>query len=154
MILGLNCIVGWFNKKRGAAYGLLSTGSSLGGVVFPIMVDRLIRSVGYGWAMRTAAFLILVLLIIANFTITSRHPPRPSKLSGSEMVKPFKELGYLLLLLGMFLLTFGIFVPIDYLPVQAIQAGMSIELAQYLIAILNAARYGSFPIAIPRDYSC
>jgi nitrate/nitrite transporter NarK len=137
---GINTVPGWFDKKRGAAYGILSTGSSIGGIVFPIMISRLIRSVGYAWAMRSGAFLILGLLIVANFTITSRHPPRPSALSGEQMAKPFRERGFLILLAGLFVLTFGIFIPIDYLQVFGLEAGMSPDLAQYLIGILNAGR--------------
>ena len=64
--------MGWFDKKRGVAYGILSTGSSLGGVIFHIMINRLIRNVGYGWAMRISAFLILALLAIAIVTVKTR----------------------------------------------------------------------------------
>lgn len=105
------------------------------------MVSRLIIEVGYGWAMRISAFLILFLLVIANLTIRARHPPHPGKISPKQMVQPFHELGFLALMAGMFFLTFGIYVPITYLAVQAIEAGMKPELAQYLVAILNAARY-------------
>lgn len=137
---GINCIVGYFNRKRGAAYGILATGSSMGGIIFPIMITRLIRTVGYPWAMRAGAFLILGLLIVANFTVTSRHPPRPKAMTKQLMAKPFREPGFCILLVGLFLLTFGIFVPITYLQIQAIEAGMDVALAQYLIAILNAGR--------------
>jgi MFS transporter, MCT family, aspergillic acid transporter len=44
----LNCIVHWFHKKRSVACGIVSSGSSLGGVVLPILVNRLMREVGYG----------------------------------------------------------------------------------------------------------
>ncbi|CAK7240762.1 MAG: hypothetical protein STHCBS139747_002209 [Sporothrix thermara] len=140
----LNCIPGWFNKRRGAAYGIVSTGSSLGGVIYPIMVSRLIDSIGYGWAMRACAFLILGLLIIANLTIHSRfhaHPNfKPSgSLSRAQLIAPFVEPGFALLLLGMFFLTFGIFVPITYIPVSALATGhVSETLAQYTVSILNA----------------
>ena len=67
----LSCIATWFNKKRGIANGILVTGSSLGGVIFPIMANRLITTVGYGWTMRACAFLILFLLIIAVLTVRS-----------------------------------------------------------------------------------
>ncbi|KAK2074465.1 hypothetical protein P8C59_008672 [Phyllachora maydis] len=134
----LNCIMGWFGKNRGKAYGLMATGSSLGGIVFPIMVDRLIHEVGFGWAMRVSGFLILFLLAIANLTVRARHAPRPGSLTQEQMVTPFREPGFVLLMLGMSLLTFGIYVPINYLPSQAIEAGIDKELAQYLIAILNA----------------
>ncbi|KAF4458508.1 major facilitator superfamily transporter, partial [Fusarium albosuccineum] len=135
----LNCIHGWFNQRRGAAFGILSTGSSIGGVIFPIMVTHLIRTVGYGWAMRICAFLILALLIIANLTVRARHPSRPQKVSGARMRKPFTEADFLLLTAGFFCFTFGNFVPINYLPTQARAAGMDENLVQYLIPILNAA---------------
>ncbi|KAB5583438.1 major facilitator superfamily transporter [Coniochaeta sp. 2T2.1] len=135
---GINTIPSWFNEKRGAAYGIMSTGSSLGGIIFPIMITRLIRQVGYGWAMRSGAFMILGLLIIANLTVTSRTPPRRTALSREAMAKPFKERGFQILLVGLFFLTLGLFIPIDYLQIQGLQAGMKPQLAQYLIAILNA----------------
>ncbi|KAF6808099.1 putative monocarboxylate transporter [Colletotrichum musicola] len=134
----LNCIHGWFNVKRGAAFGLLSTGSSIGGIIFPIMVTRLIKSVGYAWAMRTCAFMILGLLVVANLTVRAYHPPRPQKLTREQLLRPFKETEFMLVVVGFFLFTYGIFVPINYIQVQALQAGMSPDLAQYLVAILNA----------------
>jgi MFS transporter, MCT family, aspergillic acid transporter len=45
----------------------------------------------------------------------------------------------LALILGIFLLTFRIFIPITYLVVEATAAGMSPNLAQYLFSMLNAA---------------
>ncbi|KAK8147645.1 hypothetical protein G3M48_001258 [Beauveria asiatica] len=135
----MSCIHGWFDKKRGAAFGILATGSSLGGVIFPVMVSRLIHQVGFPWAMRTCAFLILVLLIVANLTVRSFHPPRPQKLTKAQLARPFRELDYVFLCAGFFCFTFGIYVPIDFLPVQALDAGMDPYLVQYLLSILNAA---------------
>ncbi|CAI4215868.1 unnamed protein product [Parascedosporium putredinis] len=108
----INVIHGWFDKKRGAAFGIVATGSSIGGVVFPIMVSRLIREVGYGWAMRICAFLILGLLVVANLTIRANHPPRPQRMTRTQLAKPFRETEY---------------------------AGMKENLVQYLLPILNAA---------------
>ncbi|KAJ5658503.1 monocarboxylate transporter [Penicillium longicatenatum] len=135
----MNAIPSWFDKKRGAAYGIVATGSSLGGVIFPIMVSRLIDEIGYGWAMRVAAFLILFLLVITTLTVQSRVPPRPQAMSRDTLLRPFKELEMMLIILGFIFLTFGIFIPIDYLVVQAMSAGMSSYLAQYLVSMLNAA---------------
>ncbi|KAF2805191.1 MFS general substrate transporter [Mytilinidion resinicola] len=132
------CLAGWFNHKRGAAFGISFTGSSLGGIIFPIMVSHLIRNVGFGWAMRTCAFLMLFLLIIANLTVRPFHPPQPHKATGAQLAKPFTELQFVLLAVGFFLFSYGFFVPINYLPVQALSAGMSSDLAGYLLPILNA----------------
>ncbi|KAB5523171.1 putative MFS transporter [Coniochaeta sp. 2T2.1] len=136
----ISAVTGWFHRRRGLAFGVLSTGSSLGGVVFPIMLSRLIDTVGYGWAMRVSAFLIMALLTIANLTLKTRQRPSrgPSAPKGN-MWRPFQETTFVLLLIGLFLVPFGLYLPINYLPVASIGAGMSKELAQNLVAFYNAA---------------
>jgi len=145
--LGLNCIfnasVGtvstWFLKKRGAAFGIMAAGSSLGGVIFPIMVNKLIPDVGFGWSMRIVAFVILGLLIVANLTIKSRLPPRGRPLDVAQFTTPFTELPFLTLVIACFLFFMGLFLPINFIQTQALAQGMSLNMAQYLIPILNAA---------------
>ncbi|KAG7402911.1 MFS transporter asaE [Fusarium oxysporum f. sp. rapae] len=134
----LNVIHGWFTTKTGSAFGIMATGSSLGGIVFPIMVTRLIKDVGYSWTMRICAFLILGLLIIANLTVRTFRKPQPVKLSHNQVKQLFKEPGFVLCLLGFFCFTFGIYVPITYLPVQALDIGIDASITEYLIPILNA----------------
>ncbi|KPM46531.1 hypothetical protein AK830_g116 [Neonectria ditissima] len=135
----VTCAAGWFNRKRGAAFGILFTGSSIGGVVFPIMVSRLISEVGFGWAMRICAFLMLFLLVIAKLTVRPFQPPRPQKITKAQLLKPFTEIEFLCTTVGFFLFSYGFFVTIVYLPVEAYSVGMSPDLAQYVLSILNAA---------------
>jgi len=91
--------------------------------------------------MRTCAFIILALLLVAVATVRIYGPPRPTALSPAQLAAPFHELPFIGLLFGVALLTFGVFVPINYLPVQAIaQIGINPDLARYLLAILNGAR--------------
>jgi MFS family permease len=121
--------------------GIVATGSSVGGVIFPIMITRMIKSSGYPWAMRTAAFLILGLQIGAILTVKPRTKPVPKKMPIGRLTAPFTELPFALLLLGILVLTYGIFVPVVYLAVQGFeQAHMSDQMAQYLVSIFNAAR--------------
>jgi MFS transporter, MCT family, aspergillic acid transporter len=136
----MSSIPSWFQRKRGAAYGIASSGTSLGGVIFPIMISQLIRRVGYAWSMRISAFLLLFLLTIVNLTVKSRVPSQRQKISRGTILQPFREVPMILLLLGFFFLTFGVFIPINYIIIQAIDDGMSNDLAQYLTALLNAAR--------------
>ncbi|KAM6510901.1 hypothetical protein FSOLCH5_011347 [Fusarium solani] len=138
--VSLACMTTWFFKRRGAAMGIMATGSSVGGVIFPIMISRMIKSTGYPWAMRTAAFLILGLQTIAILTVRPRTKPAPKKIPAGRYAAPFTEIPFVILLLGIFVLTYGIFIPIDYLAVQAFQeAHVSEEMAQYLVSIFNAA---------------
>jgi MFS family permease len=39
----------WFRKKRGLAMGIVASGSSLGGMTFPIIVDNLFKRLSFGW---------------------------------------------------------------------------------------------------------
>jgi MFS family permease len=139
ILIALNTIHGWFSTNAGAAFGVVATGSSIGGVIFPIMVTRLIKQVGFGWAMRTCGFLLLALLIVANLTVRAYHPPRPSKITSADLARPFHEPEFVMLTIGFFLFTFGIYVPINYLPVQALATDMDVDLVEYLVPILNAA---------------
>lgn len=118
------------------------TGSSLAGVVFPIMLDRMVTDDGYPWAIRTAAFLILGLQILAVFTVRPRTKPVQKKMPrGRRLAAPFTELPFVLLMLGILVLAYGIFTPIVYLAVQGYQqAQMSEHMSQYLVAIFNGAR--------------
>lgn len=137
----IGCVSGWFDKRRGAAFGILATGSSIGGVIFPIMLNSLISKIGYGWAMRTSAFLIGAMLIIANLTVRVRVQRPPAKLSAEQLRQPFREIPFLALLAGLSLVPFGLYTPINYLPTVAIRDHMAKSLAQNLVTFYNAARY-------------
>lgn len=92
--------------------------------------------------MRIAASMILGLLITANLTVKTRTPPHPQPpMILKEFLSPFTEKVYLLTAAGNFLFIFGLFIPINYIIVQAMPGGMSQSLAGYLIPILNVARY-------------
>lgn len=130
----------WFFKRRAFALGIMASGSSLGGVIMPIMIERLIPKVGYGWAMRITAFLILGLMVIANLTLRSRLPPKGwSAWQLSEFTKHFKDSKFTFTVLAACLFFFGMFLPFNYIVVSAKQNGMGPELAAYLVSILNAA---------------
>jgi hypothetical protein len=71
------------------------------------MVQRLIPEVGFPWAMRITAFVVLFMLIIANLTITSRLPPRASPFDVMEFVDPLKEFPFVLVCFGCFIFFLG-----------------------------------------------
>ncbi|KAF2237332.1 MFS general substrate transporter [Viridothelium virens] len=135
----MTSLTSWFFHKRAFALGIVASGSSMGGVIFPIMVQRLIPQIGFPWTMRACAFMILGLCIIAILTVKSRLPPVKKPLNLIEFVLPLKEPPYVLLTLGSFLFFLGLFLPFNFLILQGPSIGMSQNLAGYLIPILNAA---------------
>lgn len=88
--------------------------------------------------MRAAAFLMLGLLIYGNLTIRSRIPPTPKPWSLGEFITPLGELPYFLVVFASFLFFFGMFLPFNYIILYAVANGMSMRLASYMLAVLNA----------------
>lgn len=129
----------WFHKKRAFAFGILLTGTSIGGVVMPICLEHLLNSLGFGWAIRVCTFINLALLVIALPTVTSRLPPTPKPVSVMDHIRPIKEGPFLMLSGGCALFYLGMYLPFNYIIVQAEYEGMSAGLAGYLISILNGA---------------
>jgi len=66
----------WFSSKRGLATGIVAAGSSLGGVVHPFMVPRLISSNGFPTTVRRTALMQSILLIIANMLVSTPFEPK------------------------------------------------------------------------------
>ncbi|KAL7813164.1 MFS general substrate transporter [Trichoderma aethiopicum] len=135
----MSSIVSWFLKNRAAAYGIMTSGSSVGGVVLPIMMNKLILRVGFHWMMRTVALIFTVLLAVSCLTVKSRLPPRPRKFVLKEYVDNLKDLRLLATAVAAFFFVMGMFLPFNYVILQAQQAGFSPALVPYLLPILNAA---------------
>ena len=93
----------YFLKKRAAAVGLSVAGSSIGGVIFPIMARNLLPEVGFGWTIRIAAFIILALGLFATLTVTSHIRPKPRPLKAMDYINPFKDPKYALYAAATFL---------------------------------------------------
>ncbi|KAL5351642.1 hypothetical protein ACLOAV_003502 [Pseudogymnoascus australis] len=87
----LSCTATWFQERRGLAFGIVASGSSLGGIVFPILLSRLLPTVGFGWSLRIPGFVVLALLIIANLMVCSRIKPASRPLTLSDYTDPFFE---------------------------------------------------------------
>jgi MFS family permease len=136
----VNSVSTWFAKRRAFALGVTASGSSLGGVIFPIMVSNLIPKVGFPWAMRICAFLILAMLGISNVTLKSRlkHTKKPFDIM--NFVRPLKDVKFVVTVAACFCFFWGMFLPFTFVITQAQRYGMSEHLSQYLIPILNAAR--------------
>jgi MFS family permease len=128
----------YFQKKRTAAMGIAIAGSSVGGVLFPIMLGKMLasESLGFGWTIRICGFVMISVMLPSCLCIRARLPPRKGELF---LPKAFLEVPYDTLNLGSFMMLLGIFIPPFYLPTFAISNGMSPELAPYLISIYNAA---------------
>ncbi|KUJ10775.1 MFS monocarboxylate transporter-like protein [Mollisia scopiformis] len=130
----------WFVKGRGLAMGIVVSGSSLGGVIWPIVLRRLLYnpSVGFGWAVRISAFIMLPLLLIACVTIKL---PKTNKAQGHG--KPdlsiVKNPVLIILACSLFFVYLGLFSPFFYITGWTISLGLNVNMGFYMVSIINAA---------------
>lgn len=128
----------YFQVKRGAATGVAAAGGSIGGIIFPLMLQSLFPKVGFGWATRILGFIFIFLCGVAQLCIKSRLPPKP----GSSVMpdfRIFRDVSFALTTAGVFFMEWGLFVPITYTTSFALSSGAIDQTFAYqLIAVLNA----------------
>ncbi|KAI9816983.1 MAG: hypothetical protein M1832_004967 [Thelocarpon impressellum] len=134
------CIGHYFCVRRATATGIAATGGSLGGIVFPLMLESLIPKIGFAWATRVLGFIFLLLTVIANALIRSRLPPN-SRVSFRPDFKIFRDSSFVLTTLGVFLIEWALFVPLSYISSYALDNGIDSTFSYQLLAVLNV---GSF----------
>lgn len=72
-MVGVAVIGKWFVRRRGLAMGIALCGSSVGGVIMPLMLRQLLPSLGWAWSIRILAFLIAAVTIAGLFVSRSQH---------------------------------------------------------------------------------
>ena len=80
----------WFDRRRGSALALISSGGYLAGFVWPTIFERAISNFGWRWTMvGYAVFQVALIVPLAAYFL--RPPPKiaaPTAQSGSAMAKP------------------------------------------------------------------
>lgn len=140
----------FFLRRRGAATGLAMSGGSLGGVIFPIMLENLAPKIGFAWATRAIGLVTLVLLLLGCLLVRGRDVRQSdSKEKQNPTIKTLlPDLTILrnpllsLTTAGVFLIEWGFFIPLEYITSYALANGISPRLAYLMVVFLNA---GSFP---------
>ncbi|KAH9204483.1 MFS monocarboxylate transporter-like protein [Leptodontidium sp. 2 PMI_412] len=131
----------YFLRNRGVALGITAGGSSLGGVIWPIVLRNLFEDVGFGWGVRISAFIMLPLLCLAVLTI--RLPASASLNSKHIKVKPdlsiVKHPVLILLAIGLFFTYLGLFSPFFYITSWTVSLDLDADMGFYMVSILNAA---------------
>ncbi|KAE9974280.1 hypothetical protein EG327_008817, partial [Venturia inaequalis] len=129
----------FFHAKRGSATGLAATGGSLGGIIFPLMLQSLFPKVGFAWAVRILAFIVASLCLIAISLVRSRLPPK----ANSSILPDFtilRDPAFALVTAGVFCMEWGLFIPVTFLGTYVLESEMpdSAAFTYQVLAILNA----------------
>lgn len=129
----------YFTTKRALATGISAAGGSIGSVLYPIIFRKLQPQIGFGWATRVIAFVMLATLLVSIAVLRTRLPP-PVKARAALDLKAFRNAPYVLFNIGLFFAFTGFYIPIFYIIIYAQRhAHIDTDMSFYLLSILNAA---------------
>jgi MFS family permease len=127
----------WFLHRRGNATGIAATGGAFGGIVFPLLLQSLIPKVGFGWATRIMAFIILFLCLISNALVRSRLPKSSIRRSPHPDARILAQPAFAWTVFAVFLLEWALFIPLTYITSYALHKQYSVAFSYQILPILN-----------------
>lgn len=128
----------YFSTRKVFATAIATSGSSLGGVIYPVIFQQIQPKIGFPWATRCIGFVNLATCLFAVIITRARLLPKQRRMLVE--IAAFKEPPYAIFCAAMFFAYVGFFIPIFYVQPYALEARvMSTELAEHLVPILNAA---------------
>ncbi|KAF8202013.1 major facilitator superfamily domain-containing protein [Mycena galopus ATCC 62051] len=138
----LSIIPQHFKRHRAFATGVGVSGASLGGVIWPIVLNQLNKRTSFQNAVRATGAIAGVLLIFANALMKTKIPP-----TGTMVLKPklkviLMDLAFMSSIGGAFIVGLGLFFPYFYLQLYAVDKGIDENVAFYILAIMNAGSVG------------
>lgn len=126
----------WFTTKRSLANGFAAAGSGLGGLIYSLASEAMIRNISLAWAFRILGILACVVNFICALIVRDRN-----KQIGSSQLsfdyRLFKKTEFLGLLAFGFLSMLGYVVLLFSLPNYARTVGMTAAQGSIIGAVLN-----------------
>jgi MFS family permease len=129
---------GYFRKNLGLAVGIATSGSSLGGVIYPIVFYRLIDRIGFAWTTRVLGFMALGTLLLPLFVMKQRI--KPAKARALIDWTAFNDTPFVLFIIACFFGFSALYTVLFYISYFGASTGISDnEMSFYVVPILNAA---------------
>ncbi|KAH7124349.1 major facilitator superfamily domain-containing protein [Dactylonectria macrodidyma] len=126
----------FFHKKRALFMSLASMGSPLGGIVYPIILTKMLSnsSLGFAWTQRVIALMVAVIVGVA---FLGSNPSFKHRGGPFILFSAFKNPAYAFQIVGLFLMWLGVLTPYFYLAEYALRHNMLGTLSTYIFAFLN-----------------
>lgn len=127
-------------RTRVLAIALATSGAAVGGIVFPVALQKLLPQVGFPWATRIIGFIALACFAAALAIVLPRAPAGSKKARSLVDWTAFREPAFMLFCFSLFFMFSAYYVPFFFIPEFAqVETGASVDFAVYLLVILNAA---------------
>ncbi|KAK1546711.1 major facilitator superfamily transporter [Colletotrichum paranaense] len=139
----------YFHRRRALVIGLAATGSPIAGMCFPILFGHLEPRIGFGWATRIMAFILLGLSVIPAVSMHTRLPPSGHKRSLVDRTA-LRDPAFMLVMAGSFVGFLAMYVPYFYIQLFAVSHDIGpANFSSYFVTLLSA---GSIPGRVIPNY--
>ncbi|KAJ6442532.1 hypothetical protein O9K51_03707 [Purpureocillium lavendulum] len=128
----------YFDERRGLATGIAAAAGGVGGVIFPFILRSALASLGFAWSMRLLGFILLALLIPPNLFLGTRMSTNDTDKSVWPDVRIFRDPKFSFCCAGIFLMEYGVLIPLTYIMSYAEAQGLDVGDSYTLPALLNA----------------
>jgi MFS family permease len=127
----------YWKKRKMFATGIAATGGSLAGIIYPLMLRRLFVKVGFPWAVRALAFIILGCMLVCLSIMRLREiPKRQGPLFKLQILK---DKPYTIFVIGFAFIMGSAYVPYFYIQDYALKLFISEDTSFNLLSVMNAA---------------
>lgn len=126
----------WFTTHRSLANGISAAGSGLGGLIYSLATQAMIKNIGLPWAFRTLGIIAFVVNFACALLIKDRNKQIGSTLLSFDY-KLFQKIEFLGLMAFGFLSMLGYVVLLFSLPNYARTIGLSAQQGSIIGAVLN-----------------
>ncbi|KAJ7665697.1 major facilitator superfamily domain-containing protein [Mycena rosella] len=131
----------WFSERKGLANGIIFSGTGVGGVVVPLIVEVLLRKYGHRVTLLSLAIAFAVLIIPAFPYIKSRHPQSASRTAAPPAIDIsfVKSSAFWILFFANLAQGLPTYIPALYLPTFAADLGLDAAAGSATLSMLNGA---------------
>ncbi|KAI8884103.1 MFS general substrate transporter [Backusella circina FSU 941] len=134
----------WFTQHRGLALGIISSGSGIGGLVIPFIMNGVNGTLGAGWTYRIMGFVCLACDIVACCFVKEKSSSKPKtkkRLSQIIRFECLKDMNVLLFTIGSDIALLGYAIPYVFIPSYATFLGLSSSQGTSLVAVTAACNF-------------
>ncbi|CEJ91557.1 hypothetical protein VHEMI07259 [[Torrubiella] hemipterigena] len=126
----------YFKKNRAFAVGLAAAGAAVGGLVYPVLINRLIfhQNVTFGWTLRAMGLIMLITYIPCVIWFQPRLPP--TRLTAWTDTSAFTDAPFMFFSLSMFLNFWGLYFAFFFLGTFA-RDKIGVSEPMNLVMVLN-----------------
>ncbi|CAO3621760.1 unnamed protein product [Cunninghamella blakesleeana] len=139
-IVSMSITPQWFEKRRALAMGVMMSGSGLGGLATPFIMNELNETLGGAWCYRILGMITFVISMIATLLIKDKKQAAEKMIQFKDIIdlSVCKDSKFIIWVVAGNLSMMGYYIPAFYLPSHATKLGFKPAQGSSLVAVFSA----------------